>query len=613
MKRAGALIGSPVQDEEIEQAALPEFRELLRLVERKLEAYATGANSAGVATDANWAATATATARLLQYQRPECIQKRIEDHLQCILDGQSAGSQVVLERFLDDLLQYSVRTDHVYFLHRLYGATDPIGQLSELLLSILNNSPDTFSAAPFLVVLERQLIQALSERVGWEAPRQGDGLFCPGGSYANLLALTTARHAFQRRAELETSVPGHRHHCREPHMGVFTSAQGHYSVRRNASILGLCDAPGETCSDVFLVPCDEQGRMDVGALRRLVHGFRNARPDSSIFVNVTAGTTVLSAFDPLPAIWKVLEEAFHPQLEGISVASDGQGTKAEATGTKSLHRASFWIHVDGALGGSFLFSTQFRSTALNGLEKYADSFVLNAHKLLGAPLQCSVLLVREHGLLLAAHAARASYLFHDDFDTDAQYDIGDMTLTCSRRSDALKFWLMWMWRGSAGFAARVDQAVWNARRIAEAMMQRPCFLLVGWSDDQHTPATNVCFYYLPLVLRGKLRSPMDIKTEKERKQLGCLSVRLCRRLQVTGKALINYCTLGGSDLPVFLRLALHGICVYHEARVQELLNVMERCGDELCAGDLEPTANSNLGMVGVENLAWKEEQREVCN
>ncbi|KAF6003801.1 Glutamate decarboxylase 2 [Cyanidiococcus yangmingshanensis] len=544
---------------EVQELVASEFRELVQIVERKVEQYLfraeRGRSENGPTTDG-------APRPLVSYQRPETIEHRMEGYVHQIMDGESVRSRAVLECFLDDLLRYSVRTSHAYFLHRLYGASDPMGQVAELLLSVLNNSPDTFSAAPFLVVLERRLIQALCERIGWETLRQGDGLFCPGGSYANLLAMTSARHAFHESSSSKRSEHGHRHHCCEPRMGVFTSEQGHYSVRRNASILGLCDAPGEACSDVFLVPCDEAGRMDVEALRQMLHCFRRSRPESSVFVN---------RFRPAAGSMASLRRGF--QLN----AAHALNADHDAESTKSRYRPRFWIHVDGALGGSFLFSTQFRSVALSGLEAYADSFVLNAHKLLGAPLQCSVLLVRERGLLLAAHAARASYLFHDEFDPDARYDIGDMTLTCSRRSDALKFWLMWMWRG--------NQAVWNARRIAEAMMQRPCFLLVGWSRVQPYPATNVCFYFLPPELRGRVHSSADVKTCAEREQLARLSVRLCRALQVAGKALLNYCTLGRSDLPTFLRLALHGAHIYHDERVRDLLDVMERFGDRLCIDD----------------------------
>ncbi|KAK4530764.1 hypothetical protein CCYA_CCYA05G1621 [Cyanidiococcus yangmingshanensis] len=601
MERVDASKKLDEQGLEVQELVASEFRELVQIVERKVEQYLfraeRGRSENGPTTDG-------APRPLVSYQRPETIEHRMEGYVHQIMDGESVRSRAVLECFLDDLLRYSVRTSHAYFLHRLYGASDPMGQVAELLLSVLNNSPDTFSAAPFLVVLERRLVQALCERIGWETLRQGDGLFCPGGSYANLLAMTSARHAFHASSSSKRSEHGHRHHCCEPRMGVFTSEQGHYSVRRNASILGLCDAPGEACSDVFLVPCDEAGRMDVEALRQMLHRFRRSRPESSVFVNVTAGTTVLSAFDPLPAVWQVLEEAF--QLN----AAHALNADHDAESTKSRYRPRFWIHVDGALGGSFLFSTQFRSVALSGLEAYADSFVLNAHKLLGAPLQCSVLLVRERGLLLAAHAARASYLFHDEFDPDARYDIGDMTLTCSRRSDALKFWLMWMWRGSAGFAARVDQAVWNARRIAEAMMQRPCFLLVGWSRVQPYPATNVCFYFLPPELRGRVHSSADVKTCAEREQLSRLSVRLCRALQVAGKALLNYCTLGRSDLPTFLRLALHGAHIYHDERVRDLLDVMERFGDRLCIDDATLGRNDIADPGSIQSSELADEFRE---
>lgn len=50
---------------------------------------------------------------------------------------------------------------------------------------------------------------------------------------------------------------------------------------------------------------------------------------------------------------------------------------------------------------------------LRGAER-ADSFAINPHKMLGAPLQCSMFLTHHSGILKECNAAHAEYLFQPD-------------------------------------------------------------------------------------------------------------------------------------------------------------------------------------------------------
>jgi glutamate/tyrosine decarboxylase-like PLP-dependent enzyme len=73
----------------------------------------------------------------------------------------------------------------------------------------------------------------------------------------------------------------------------------------------------------------------------------------------------------------------------------------------------------------------------------ADSVVWNIHKLLAAPQQCSMLLVRHPNIIKACHACNAAYLFQKDKFYDVSFDFGDKYLQCGRRADVFKFWFMW--------------------------------------------------------------------------------------------------------------------------------------------------------------------------
>ena len=113
-----------------------------------------------------------------------------------------------------------------------------------------------------------------------------EGCFTAGGSSANLVALLLAQ---KRRG---AGVAGPRDWAAR-RLVVYTSAEGHYSISKNAGIVGI----GR--HNVRMVPTDDAGRMDVGALaaaprrrprpgapadadqrHRRHHGARRVRSDS---------------------------------------------------------------------------------------------------------------------------------------------------------------------------------------------------------------------------------------------------------------------------------------------------------------------------------------------
>ena len=81
-----------------------------------------------------------------------------------------------------------------------------------------------------------------------------------------------------------------------------------------------------------------------------------ARGDLPFFVNATAATTVMGAFDPFDAIADVAQ------------------------------KYGLWMHIDGAWGGSALVSDKTKA-AMAGADR-ADSITWNQHKMMGIPLQC---------------------------------------------------------------------------------------------------------------------------------------------------------------------------------------------------------------------------------
>jgi len=129
---------------------------------------------------------------------------------------------------------------------------------------------------------------------------------------------------------------------------------------------------------------------------------------------------------------------------------------------------------------------------MRGCER-ANSMTWDPHKLMGCLQQCSVLLLKEDGLLKAANSANASYLFQKDKKSyDVKWDNGDKTIQCGRRADVVKFWLMWKAKGSEGIEKHLDICFGNSRYLAQRIREREEFELI-----REPECTNVCFQYYP--------------------------------------------------------------------------------------------------------------------
>ncbi|MGH0149116.1 UNVERIFIED_CONTAM: hypothetical protein FKN15_051107, partial [Acipenser sinensis] len=217
------------------------------------------------------------------------------------------------------------------------------------------------------------------------------------------------------------------------------------------------------------------------------------------YVNATAGTTVYGAIDPLSEIADICE------------------------------KYKLWMHVDAAWGGGLLMSRK-HSVKLSGIER-ASSVTWNPHKLMGAPLQCSAILVREKGLLQLCNQLCADYLFQPDKHYDVSYDTGDKAIQCGRHVDVFKFWLMWKSKGAEGFEVQVNKCLDNAEYLYNKLKQRVDFKLVFDGKPEHS---NVCFWYIPPSLR-------ELPNGQERsKRLHEVAPRIKAKMMEEGTTMIGY-------------------------------------------------------------------------
>jgi aromatic-L-amino-acid/L-tryptophan decarboxylase len=218
---------------------------------------------------------------------------------------------------------------------------------------------------------------------------------------------------------------------------VLSSDQAHSSVEKAARILGL---------EARKVAVDDQFRMRSDALAEAI------RKDDVAAVVATVGTTSATSVDPVPAIADLAEQA------------------------------GAWLHVDAAYAGSAMVCEELR-WALEGCER-ADSLVVNPHKWLFTPVDCSCLFSRRPEVLRRAFSLVPEYLRSDEEATNLM----DYGPALGRRFRALKLWAVIRCYGRSGLQARIREHVRLAQLFASWVEAEP-----GWDVVAPVPFSVVCF------------------------------------------------------------------------------------------------------------------------
>lgn len=375
---------------------------------------------------------------------------------------------------LETVVMNTPKTASSKFFNQLFGGRNLPAVAGDMLVSVLNNSMYTYKVAGIQVAIEKEVLALMLRKTGFE---NGDGGFTPGGSISNMVAMMVARN--------EKFPDGKKTGFPMNDLVAYTSEDAHYSISKNMGILGL----GQ--DNLRFIPTDDVGKMDVLAFKTaIVEDLKTGKVP--FFVNATAGTTVLGAFDPFEAIADICQEY------GV------------------------WLHVDGAWGGGVLLSDKTRHLMV-GIER-ANSLTWNAHKMMGVPLTASAILFN-HADILHKHLSlqgTGDYLFQVE---DDRWNPGQSSMQCGRRNDALKVWSAWKYWGQEGYAKRIEKKFKLARYAVDCIKKSADFSLVLEPEF-----LNVCF-------------TVD----------GVSAVDLCNTLYQDGELQVGYGSQNGAS---FIRMIL---------------------------------------------------------
>jgi glutamate/tyrosine decarboxylase-like PLP-dependent enzyme len=175
---------------------------------------------------------------------------------------------------------------------------------------------------------------------------------------------------------------------------------------------------------------------------------------------------------------------------------------------------------------------------------------------------------------MAANSYKADYLFQPD-KNNTEADLGDRTIQCGRKSDALKLWLAWKYRGDEGWEKLVDHAFSLAKFVEAEVVQDTTG---AWALATPAQCANVGFWYVPPRLRPFNK---DTATPEQFAEIAKVAPKLKDRMQRAGDAMIGFQPVPALNLPNFFRLVLPNPRHNSETKLRELMKRMDAMGADL--------------------------------
>ncbi len=352
---------------------------------------------------------------------------------------------VMLRDVQQTLLPGITHWNHPAFFAYFANSGSYPGILGELLTAAINANGMLWVTSPAVTELEQVTLDWLRQLMG-----MGDGWFgqiTDTASISTFYALAAAREA----SGLDVRARGMSGRSDMPTLRVYCSEHAHSSIDKAVIALGLGH------DNLVKISADGDFRMRAGALEDAIRAdiVKGYRP---MAVVATVGTTSITSIDAVPEIAAV----------------------AKTHGC--------WLHIDAAYGGVAAIVPELRHI-LDGVDN-ADSIVVNPHKWLFTPVDCSVLYTKRPEALRQAFALLPEYLVTRG--QDDVVNLMDYGIQLGRRFRSLKLWMVLRAFGADGIAERIRHHCELAREFAGMVHFEG-----GWELTAPVPLSLVCFRYAP--------------------------------------------------------------------------------------------------------------------
>jgi aromatic-L-amino-acid/L-tryptophan decarboxylase len=378
------------------------------------------------------------------------------------------------ERFI---VPATTHWNHPRFFAYFATSAAPVAIAAEALAATLDVKAMLWRTSPAATELEEVTMRWLGRLLG--VPPQWTGIIYDTASIAGFTALAAAREALDSTIREEGLAGRNLSPLR-----VYITDETHSHVEKAAIALGI----GRR--NVVRVACDAEFRMRPDALRTRIDADR-ANGLQPMAIVATVGTTSTTSVDPVREIAAVAREQ------------------------------RVWLHVDAAYAGIAAMIPEF-ANLLDGVE-LADSLVVNPHKWMFVPMDCSVLFVKDEALLRRAFSLVPEYLTTPEADAINYMDYG---LQLGRRFRALKLWFVLRHYGAQGIREKLRGHIALAQEFAGSLRGEP-----HWEVLAPHPLSVVCFRYAPPGMD-------DASLER-------LNAAILNAVNATGEAFISHTKIDG--------------------------------------------------------------------
>jgi aromatic-L-amino-acid decarboxylase len=385
------------------------------------------------------------------------------------LPAEGIGRDAVLAELGELVVANGLRTGHPGFCGWVTTMPTDVGAAADLAQAVAVPQRWWATAGNFVDDLA---MRWLIELLGF--PNSCVGTFTSGGSTANLIGLGAARQHAGERLGLQPSRDGNQG-LHEPR--VYGSTEAHHVVGRALGVLGL---GRRSLREIAL---DAHGTIDLDLLQAALDEDA-AAGRTQVAIVACAGDVNTGRIDPIAELARLARE------RGI------------------------WLHVDGAYGGWGVLDGRVRER-FGDLATY-DSFAIDPHKWLAAPVGTGAVIVRDAGVL-----ARAFEIETGAYDRERQVPVGlddtgspfdeiglgtpDFGVDFSAPARGLAVWAILREIGAAGVRERIVRHNDCARRVAERVRGSPELQLLveptlsiccfryrppGWADEGRLDTLN---------------------------------------------------------------------------------------------------------------------------
>jgi glutamate/tyrosine decarboxylase-like PLP-dependent enzyme len=309
--------------------------------------------------------------------------------------------------------------------------------LGDYIAAITNRYAGVFYASPGAVRIENALINWVGKLIGYT--NNFGGNLTSGGSFANLIAIATARSAGKIKTKnLENTV-------------IYVCQQAHHSILKALKITGM-----EECI-IRIIELDDHFRMNINKLQLQIEKDKKEGLHPFLLLG-NAGSTDVGAVDSL--------------YEMAVIAKENH----------------LWFHVDAAYGGFFLLTKEGREK-MKGIE-LADSVIMDPHKGLFIPYGLGIVMVKNIQHLLAANNFDANYM-QDTKSQENEYSPSQLSPELSKHFRGLRMWLPLKLHGQKPFAASLEEKILLTRYFYEKVK------LLGFKTGPFPDLSIIIFWFEP--------------------------------------------------------------------------------------------------------------------